>query len=44
MSTPTHEAGSVLPITGSGPFTLILAAVGLTATLTGAVMRRIARK
>jgi hypothetical protein len=44
MTTPvaTEAAPSVLPVTGSGPFTLIVGLIGLTAVGIGWLVRRFA--
>lgn len=43
MSTPATEAGMALPITGSGPFTVLLGVIGLALVAAGGLARRLVR-
>lgn len=45
MTTPvaSEVSATALPVTGSGPFTLVVALIGLVATGVGWLTRRLAR-
>lgn len=43
MSTPTSEA-TALPVTGSGPFTLLVGLIGVIAVGAGSLLRRISTR
>ncbi len=44
MSTGVGSEAGMLPVTGSGPFTMLLALIGVALAATGGLFRRMARR